>query len=190
MRTLSLQCITIKNLPLQGGGATNLHLPCLPSCPSSPLCYSSESPHSINQQMLHRRSSQNRTRVGYGLRSCTRIVPLRWPSFGWVLQQNIAPRYDSFIQGMADISATLTVGLNCFDTFSHGPKNRLVFRAKEAETMFEAVLSLLYFQGFTSPPELTQQLSALSSVFFIGKTGVQSKESFEIVMFTNVLSSK
>ena len=30
VQTLSLQCITIKKLPLQGGGATNLHLPCPP----------------------------------------------------------------------------------------------------------------------------------------------------------------
>ena len=55
-----------------------------PVWPSSWICYSAESPHSIDQQVLHWRSSQNRPRVGKGLCSCIRIFSLRWPSFGWV----------------------------------------------------------------------------------------------------------
>ena len=97
----------------------------------------------------------------------------------WTCQRpHFAPRYDSFIQGMADISATLTVGLKCFGTFSHGPEScRLVLRAKDAETKFEAALQLsLLWRIYLSSGVDTSAgiLSGISSVFFIGKTGVQN----------------
>ena len=97
----------------------------------------------------------------------------------WVCQQpHLARQYDCFIQGMAYFSATLVVGVKCFATFSHGPEScRLTFKAKESENKFEAalqlaVLSWIYLSsGVTTSAEL---LSAASSVFFIGKTGVQN----------------
>ena len=55
----------------------------LPAWPSSWICYSSQSPHSIDQQVLERRTSQNRPRVGKGVCSRARIFSLRWLSFGW-----------------------------------------------------------------------------------------------------------
>ena len=65
-----------------------------------------------------------------------------------------------------------------FATFSDGPESRcLTFRAKESENKFEAqlqlsLLSRIYLSnGVGTSAEL---LSALSSVFFIGKTGVQN----------------
>ena len=65
-----------------------------------------------------------------------------------------------------------------FATFSHGPESRrLTFRAKESENKFEAALQLsllsrIYLSnGVGTSAEL---LSALSSVLFIGKTGVHN----------------
>ena len=91
---------------------------------------------------------------------------------------HLAPGYDCFIQGMAYISATLTVGVKCFATFSHGPEScRLAFRAKESETMFEAALQLsLLLRIYLSSGIYTTAgiLSATSSFFFIAKTGVQN----------------
>jgi len=65
-------------------------------------------------------------------------------SHNWVCHRShLAPVYDCLIQGMAYVSAILIVGVKCFGTICHGPEScSLVFRAKEAETNFEAALQL------------------------------------------------
>ena len=102
----------------------------------------------------------------------------RW-SHIWACQRpHLAPGYDCFLQGMAYTSATLIVGVKCFATFSHGPEScRLVFRAKDAETKFEAAFQLsLLSRIYLSSGIVTSAglLSVISSVFFIAKTGVQN----------------
>ena len=100
-------------------------------------------------------------------------------SHTWTCQRpHLAPGYDFFLQGMAYISATLIAGVQCFGAFSHGPEScRLVLRAKDAETKFEAALQLsLLLRIYLSSGIDTSAglLSAISSAFFIGKTGVQN----------------
>ena len=100
-------------------------------------------------------------------------------SHTWACQRpHWAPGYDCFLQGTAYISATLIAGVKCFGTFSHGPEScRLVLRAKDAETKFEAALQLsLLWRIYLSSGVDTSAgiLSGISSVFFIGKTGVQN----------------
>ena len=51
--------------------------------------------------------------------------------------------YDYIIQGMAYLSAAFTIGVKFLGTICHGPtSSRLLFRAKGAETIFEATLQL------------------------------------------------
>ena len=91
---------------------------------------------------------------------------------------HLVPVYDCAIQGMAYLSAALIVGVKCLGTFCHGPQScHLVFRAKEAETKFEAALQLALISrihlssGVRTSASL---LSAFSSIFFIGNNGVQN----------------
>ena len=60
----------------------------------------------------------------------------------------------------------------------HGPESRrLTFRAKESENKFEAALQLSLLSRIYLSNDVgtsAELLSALSSVFFIGKTGVQN----------------
>lgn len=91
---------------------------------------------------------------------------------------HLAEVYDNIIQGMAYLSAAFTIGVKCLGTICHGPTScRLLFRAKGAETIFEAgfqlgLLSRIYLSsGKGTTPGL---LSAISSIFAIGKCGVQN----------------
>jgi len=90
----------------------------------------------------------------------------------------LAKVYDFTIHGMAYLSAGLIAGIHCIGTFCHGPEScRLVFRAKEAETKFEATLQLSVLtrislsSGLTTPAGI---LSAISSISVICKNGVQN----------------
>ena len=79
---------------------------------------------------------------------------------------------------MAYLSAALVVGVQCLGTFCHGPQSRrLVFRAKEAETKFEAALQLsLLARIYLSSGAGTSAslLAALSSILVISKNGVEN----------------
>ena len=91
---------------------------------------------------------------------------------------DLAEGYDRVLQGMAYLSASLIVGVQCLGTFCHGPQSRrLVFRAKETETKFEAALQLgLLARIYLSSGSGTFEglLSAISSIVIIGKNGVQN----------------
>ena len=91
---------------------------------------------------------------------------------------HLVPVYDCAIQGMAYISAAIIIGVKCLGTFCHGPHScHLFFRAKEAETKFEAALQLALVarihlsSGVRTSASL---LSAFSSILFIGKNGAQN----------------
>ena len=90
----------------------------------------------------------------------------------------IFPIYDYTIQGMAYLSAAFTIGVKCLGTICHGPTScRLLFRAKGAETIFEAafqlgLLSRIYLSSGIGTTE--SLLSTISSIFAIGKSGVQN----------------
>ena len=98
---------------------------------------------------------------------------------GWTCAlPHLAPVYNSFIQTVAYLSAILTIGIKCFGIFCHGPQScHLVFRAKEAETKFEAafqlsLLSSIYIgSGINSPASL---LSGTSSIIIISTNGAQN----------------
>ena len=79
---------------------------------------------------------------------------------------------------MAYLSASFIIGVQCLGTFCHGPEScRLVFRAKESESKFEAALqlnglSIFYLSSGSETPE--GLLSAISSFIFISKNGVEN----------------
>ena len=85
---------------------------------------------------------------------------------------HLAEVYDYIIQGMAYLSAAFTVGVKCLGTICHGPTIcRLLFRAKRAETIFEAAHQLaLLSRIFLSSGIGTSEglLSAISSIIAIG----------------------
>ena len=106
------------------------------------------------------------------------LTAAQWSNVWTAGRPDLAKGYDFTIQGMAYLSATLIVGIKCIGTFCHGPEScRLVFRAKEVETKFEAALQLSVLtrislsSGMTTPAGV---LSAISSVTVIGKGGVQN----------------
>ena len=106
------------------------------------------------------------------------LTAAQWSNVWTAGRPDLAKVYDFTIQGMAYLSATLIVGIKCIGTFCHGPEScRLVFRAKEVETKFEAALQLSVLtrislsSGMTTPAGV---LSAISSVTVIGKGGVQN----------------
>jgi len=90
----------------------------------------------------------------------------------------VAQVYDCTIQGMAYLSATFTIGVKCLGTFCHGPTSCCLYlRAKRAETLFEAAFQLgLLSRIYLSSGKGTTEglLSAISSFFAIGKSGVQN----------------
>ena len=193
----------MRTLPLQGGGAANLHLPFLPCLAFSsalPLFRVSSQHNSTAQHNkcckgeVHRIVCESEKAFPVALKFSlfVGLLLVGCCSKTWTCQRpHFAPRYDSFIQGMADISATLTVGLKCFGTFSHGPESRLVFRAKEAETMFEsalqlALLSRIYLSSGIDTTALCTRFRLLHWQNWL----LKQRELCEIVMFTNVLSSK
>ena len=98
---------------------------------------------------------------------------------GWTCAlPHLAPVYNGFIQTVAYLSAIITIGIKCFGIFCHGPQScHLVFRAKEAETKFEAafqlsLLSSIYIgSGINSPASL---LSGTSSIIIISTNGAQN----------------
>merc|ERR1712037_996838 len=91
---------------------------------------------------------------------------------------HLAEVYDYAIQVMAYLSAAFTIGVKCFGTICHGPTScRLLFRAKGAETIFEAafqlgLLSRIYLSSGIGTTE--GLLSTISSFFTIGRSGVQN----------------
>ena len=132
------------------------------------------------------RDVQGRVRLLAG----TFAVALEWSLFvglflaargqnGWACAlPRLAQAYDCTIQGMAYLSAALIVWVKFLGTFSHGPQScRLVFRAKEVESKFEAALQLFLLCGIYLSSGIGTSaglLSAISSIFVIGKNGVQN----------------
>ena len=86
--------------------------------------------------------------------------------------------YDYTIQALAFLSATLALGVKIVGLFCHGPEScRLVFRAKDRESKFEAnfqlglLTSMYTSSGYATPASM---LSAISAIIVISKTGVQN----------------
>ena len=79
---------------------------------------------------------------------------------------------------MAYLSAVFTIRVKFLGTYCHGPTScRLLFRAKGAETMYEASFQLgLLSRIYLSSGKGTNAglLSTISSIFAIGKSGVQN----------------
>ena len=86
--------------------------------------------------------------------------------------------YDHTILSLAFLSATLAVGVKIIGLFCHGPESRrLVFRAKDTETKFEANFQLgLLTSMYTSSGHATpaSMLSAFNAIIVISKIGVQT----------------
>ena len=94
------------------------------------------------------------------------------------VSQSVVEGYDFSIKAMAYVSATFIVGVKVLGVFCHGPETgRLVSRATDAETKFEAALQLVLVaqiflvSGIWTP---TSILSGATSILVIGKVGVHN----------------